>query len=114
MKPQTSVQGAGEPPNNLCHPPYWQRAAVSMSFASEIFHGHGLYYRGELAGILIYRSFYGLINGIHLGKGRRPETPLSATRLALYFILIDALGRAIISARSTPLKVLIENLCAVL
>lgn len=45
--------------------PHW---SVSMSFASEIFRRTIL--EGGSGWILIYRSFYGLINRIHLGEGR--------------------------------------------
>lgn len=43
------------------------------------------YIRGGIGWILIYRSFYGLINGIHLGEGRDAMS-LVVARFAPYFI----------------------------
>lgn len=70
----------------------------------------GVYYRGELAGILIYRSFYGLINGIHLAEGARASRCRRAVSALFYTNRCPwaSLVCAIISAR-TPLKVLIEK-----
>lgn len=67
----------------------------ALGFLTSLF---GLYYGGELAGILIYRSFYGLINGIHLTRGGCVAPRLLYTNRCF---------SAIISR--TPLKVLIEK-----
>lgn len=89
MKPQTNawgestVKGVG---NNLCHAP--GRSPVSMSFASEIFRDRTILERG-IGGFLIYRSFYGLINGIHLGEGRGAGAlPSAGAALSQFYVRI--------------------------
>lgn len=85
-----------------------------MSFASEIFRGRTILERG-IGWILIYRSFYGLINGIHLATGGAAgRPPPTARRIAVsaLFYTNRCPPCAIISTR-TPLKVLIEKaLCS--